>query len=112
MTQRTRPLNRRACETIDVCHEGHAVALTASRRGDGTILEMFLSSPKTGTGIAAVAHDAAIVISIALQSCTTVADLLHSIKRNADGNPSSLIGTALDALARLEMGAGNGGGGQ
>lgn len=100
--ERRRLPNRRRSLSFPVEYEGQRFTASVSQFADGRIAELFLTSPKTGTGIAAVAHDAAIIISIALQSGVTVEALVHSIKRTVTGEPASLIGAALIAVAAIE----------
>jgi hypothetical protein len=98
MTERAKLPNRRRHHALNVEHNGHPFALGFSSYRDGSPAEIFLSSPKVGTAIEAVARDAAIIVSIALQHSADLEVLAHAITRDDDGRPASLIGTALDAL--------------
>jgi hypothetical protein len=67
MIVRERLPNRRRCETVDLDHAGHRFTLTTGYYRDGRIAEIFISSSKPGSPIEAIARDAAVTVSIALQ---------------------------------------------
>jgi hypothetical protein len=97
--------NRRASVTFDIRHEGQAFAETLSHFSDGRTAELFLNSRGSSTSsIAALAHDASILISLGLQTGLTLEQLVHSIKKTASGEPASLIGAALMAALEVERG--------
>jgi hypothetical protein len=50
------------------------------------------------TAIEAVARDAAIIVSIALQHGADIEVISHALTRDDDGRPASLIGAAVEAL--------------
>ncbi len=66
---------------------------------DGRIAEIFLSSHKPGSPIEAIARDAAVTVSIALQFGADLKTVRQSLTRDHDGGPATLLGTALDILA-------------
>jgi hypothetical protein len=105
MTAAARKLlpNRRASETFNFAHQGHDYIATVSRDNSGKVAEIFLNASKSGTAIEAYAHDAALMISIALQYGVPLSALCHAVKRDSGGHPSSPIGTALDQLARGDL---------
>jgi hypothetical protein len=103
MTERLRLSTRRNALTFCLLFQGsHPITVTTSL-ASGCATEVFISTPKTGTALADAAHDAAILISIALQHGIRVAALAHSVKRDDDGRPASLVGLVLDALLALEV---------
>jgi ribonucleoside-diphosphate reductase alpha chain len=61
--------------------------------------EVFITGPKAGSDVEAVARDAAVILSIALQHGVPVDVMAHSITRNNDGSPSTIMGAVLDQLA-------------
>jgi hypothetical protein len=64
------------------------------------LAEIFLNVPgKVGTAIDAVARDAAIVASIALQHGCGAETLRHALTRNVNGSASGALGALLDRLA-------------
>lgn len=58
---------RRGAETCDFEHAGHRFAMTVGYFRDGRPAEIFLSSRHVGSPLEAIARDAAVVTSIALQ---------------------------------------------
>ena len=72
-------------------------------------MEVFIVGPKAGSSMAFILHDAAVVISIALQNGVEPVALAKSIARVPaptfyDGNntlPASIIGAVLSWLVRL-----------
>ena len=73
--------------------------MTAGFFNDGTFGEVFIDVAKSGADLQNIAHDAAVVISLALQHGVDVEALQHAITRNSDGAPSSILGVAIDAIA-------------
>lgn len=65
---------------------------------DGSIGEVFLNTMRFSTEMDAYARDAAIALSIAVQHGASLDTLRKAMTRNADGSPSSPIGTLLDVL--------------
>lgn len=105
MTARTRLPNRRHAETTDLPIGGMSIAATIGFDRAGNAAEVFLSGGKDGSGLAAILHDAAVIISIALQHGVPAEALAKSVARlpeRLDGPataPASPIGAALDLLA-------------
>jgi hypothetical protein len=64
---RQRLPNRRACESFEFRHDGFAFTASVGYFQDGRVAEIFLSSHKPGSPIEAIARDAAVTVSIALQ---------------------------------------------
>ncbi len=99
MTTRERLPNRRACESFEFRHAGLDFTLCAGSYPDGRIAEIFLSSQKLGSPIEAIARDAAVTVSIALQCGADLETIRAALTRGHDGGASSPLGAALDALA-------------
>jgi len=99
MSGRQRLPNRRACESFEFRHNGFAFTLSAGLYPDGRIAELFLSSTKSGSPIEAIARDAAIMASLALQFGVPIETIRAALTRDNDGGPATLLGAALDALA-------------
>jgi hypothetical protein len=99
MTFRERLPNRRRCETREFEHAGLSFTLCAGFYRDGRIAEIFLSSNKPGSPIEALARDAAVTVSIALQHGANIETVRSALTKDHDGGPATLLGAALDCLA-------------
>jgi hypothetical protein len=100
MTQhpRQRLPNRRRCESFEFRHAGLDFTLAAGFYPDGRVAEIFLSSHKPGSPIEAIARDAAVTVSIALQFGADLETIRAALTRDHDGGPATLLGAAFDAL--------------
>src|SRR3981189_2093758 len=99
MTVRERLPNRRRCESFEFRHAGLDFTLAAGFYPDGRVAEIFLSSHKPGSPIEAVARDAAVTVSIALQFGADLETIRQALTKDHDGRPATALGAALDALA-------------
>jgi hypothetical protein len=99
MTTRERLPNRRSCESFEFRHAGLDFTLCAGSYPDGRIAEIFLSSHKPGSPIEAIARDAAVTVSIALQFGADLETIRAALTRDHDGGPATALGAALDAIA-------------
>jgi hypothetical protein len=99
VTERQRLPNRRQCESFEFTHAGLDFTLCAGNYPDGRVAEIFLSSHKPGSPIEAIARDAAVTLSIALQFGAGLETIRAALTREHDGGPATLLGAALDALA-------------
>lgn len=99
MSNRERVPNRRRCETFEFAHGRITFALSAGYYCDGRLAEIFISAPQIGSAIEAIARDAAIVTSIALQFGADLAILRAALTRDHDGGPATPLGAALDAIS-------------
>ena len=88
-------------ETFTVIHWDQPFVVTVGFFDDGTPGEVFVDSRKTGGDVEAIARDAAVVISLALQHGAAVETLRHAITRSSNGAPSSILGAVIDALAAI-----------
>jgi len=98
MTRERLP-NRRRCESFEFEHAGLRFTLSIGFYLDGRIAEIFLSSHKPGSPIEAIARDAAVTVSIALQHGAYLETIRRALTKDHDGGPATLLRTALDALA-------------
>ncbi len=112
---RERLPDRRASEVMEFNHietNGNKSPFTSTVGfyPDGRIGEMFIYAQKSDSAIGLICHDAAVLISIALQCGATIDELRASVARTAmdGGKPQSIIGTALDVLAVREAENGEG----
>jgi hypothetical protein len=99
VTTRERLPNRRSCESFEFRHAGLDFTLCAGSYSDGRIAEIFLSSHKPGSPIEAIARDAAVTVSIALQFGADLETIRAALTRDHDGGPATALGAALDAIA-------------
>jgi hypothetical protein len=97
---RNRLPNRRACETIAFEHGGADFTMTAGHYSDGRLGEIFITAAHANSALDALASDAAIAISFALQHGADLASIRAAMKRNSSGEPSSPIGQALDLIEK------------
>ncbi|WOJ89860.1 hypothetical protein RZS28_00655 [Methylocapsa polymorpha] len=98
MTSRERLPHRRRQESFEFFHAALGFTLGVGRYHDGRVGEIFLSAHKVGSPIEALARDAAIVLSIALQHGADLDVIRSALTSDSDGGPASLIGAAIDAL--------------
>jgi hypothetical protein len=96
--QRERLPNRRACETSSFEHAGAGFTMSIGRYDDGRPGELFIGADHANSALDALASDAAIAISFALQHGADLSSIRAAMKRSASGAPSSPIGAALDRV--------------
>ena len=96
---------RRASETFDLKFWGQSFTVTVGFYPDGTPGEVFVDTRKTGGDVEAIARDAAVVISLALQHGTPIATIRRAITRDGNGASSSVLGAVIDALPATPRGA-------
>jgi hypothetical protein len=97
--RRQRLPNRRQCVSVEFSHAGLGFTLCAGFYKDGRIAEIFLSSHRPGSPIEAIARDAAVTVSIALQFGADLQTIRAALTKDHDGAPATLLGAALGALA-------------
>ncbi len=105
---RQRLPNRRAALTEDISVGGHVYSATIGFDQRGQPKEIFLSGAQAASDMGAILADTSVVVSIALQCGVAAEAMAHSVSRvphQVDGppvHPASVIGAALDLLARVE----------
>jgi hypothetical protein len=82
---RQRLPNRRQCESFEFRHAGLDFTLCAGSYPNGRIAEIFLSSHKPGSPIEAIAREAAVTVSIALQFGADLETIRAALTRDHDG---------------------------
>jgi hypothetical protein len=94
--------NRRRGETFDVKHGGQAsiFQVTVGYYPNGSVGEVFIAGSKSGTAFEAVARDGAVLLSLALQHGVPLETIRHAITREANGEPSTIIGAVVDKLSK------------
>lgn len=116
MTRRRRLPNRREAVTESIeffAGDGRIARYEAAVGFDelGRAKELFLSGAKAGSDMAATLADTAVALSVALQHGVSATSMAVSIARVAPadglraGTPASVVGAALDLLARYERAA-------
>ena len=95
--------NRRLAETFEFTVAGLPYTCTVGRFPDGSIAELFLNSHKSDSAADTNARDAAIVFSIAVQCGADPELIRRALSRNAQGQASAPLGTALDLIAPVEV---------
>jgi hypothetical protein len=95
---------RRRCSTRNFQHAGARFAVTVGYFEDGRIGEVFISGERPGSGLDLLAHDASIILSIGLQFGADLQTLRHGLTKDHDGSPATLLGSALAALAVVDIG--------
>jgi hypothetical protein len=108
MTRRLRLPNRRPCETTTISFrrsDGSIAEFQATAGFDpvGRVREVFLSSGRPGSDNDALLNDAAVAISVSLQSGVPATAMAVSTGRTTGDQPVSAIGAALAWLAALEL---------
>lgn len=101
MSRRHRLPNRRYREGFDLRHgnidyrvcvgvdwDGHS--------GSGRLAEIFLSTPKTGTSLDALARDAGLLFSLLVQHGCPVETILSALTRDNEGRPAGALGRAIE----------------
>jgi len=101
MTDRNRLSNRRAAETFELKLNGTVFVITVGCYPSGEIAEVFVSGPKAGSELDAVARDSAVLLSIALQHGVPLDVIRHALTREGNGAPSTVIGAVVDRWCAL-----------
>lgn len=64
------------------------------------VREVFIDAGQAGDTLAALARDAAILISLCLQHGVSARSLAGALTRGADGEPMTIAGAAMDLIER------------
>lgn len=99
---------RRSSISFTIEFQGERYDVTTGFYKDGRLGEVFINRRRAGTSgngaarlgeqLDAACRDAAIMISYALQYGATLADLKHSITRDDDSSPMSIVGAIVDSV--------------
>ncbi len=99
--------NRRLSEIHEIEVAGQAYSVSFGFYENGSVGEIFLFGPKSGSTMAAVLSDAAILASLALQFGAPPGALARSMSRipidpwGTAREPASPVGAAMDLLAAV-----------
>jgi hypothetical protein len=100
---RARLPNRRRAVALELVHRDRQFRAHVGFFDDDTPAELFINAEKQNSPLDAFANDGSILLSQLLQRGATLAEIGHSLKRNPDGSPASVIGEAVDALKRIPV---------
>jgi hypothetical protein len=102
---------RRPVQTLELRHRTETAEQTYqisvgyfTDGGKLTPAEVFLNGAKVGSGVEAIARDAAVLLSIAMQFGVPLEVLAGAITRDTAGAPSSVIGAVVDKLLEDKQG--------
>lgn len=104
MSNRIAPPSRRPAEIVSMKYPPNSwgaptYIVSFGRDAAEHINEVFVSSSRPSGSLADVIRDASIIISIALQSGTSIEGLRGKITRLSDGAAASIIGGVIDLIA-------------
>jgi len=99
---------RRPTFTFDIHDEGGRIDMTVAysifeppgSAPPHTVAEIFVTSRKIGSGMEAVARDAAILLSLAVQYGCPLDTIRGALTRNQDGSAQSLMGRVVDRVMK------------
>lgn len=103
MTRARLPNRRRAVTTTIALPGWPAAHATVGIDATGRVREIFIRAAKPASDLDRVLDDAAVCVSVALQHGARAGDLAASIARRL-GEPSTVIGAALDFAASIDGG--------
>jgi hypothetical protein len=106
MTDRHILPQRRSTFTLDMRDDSGRVDLTVAYSTfeppgappPHTVAEIFVTARKIGSSMEAIARDAAILLSLALQYGCPIDTIRHALTRNQDGSAQSLMGRVVDRV--------------
>ena len=90
--------SRRGAETIKFTFSDFTWYATVGRFDDGKLAEVFLSTAKSGNSLRALAEDAAIAASLALQHGCPAETLRSALTRDSRGEPATPLTAILDKV--------------
>jgi hypothetical protein len=97
-TRETLP-NRREREGFDFEHAGVKYTACVGRFNDGRVGEIFLSTTKAGTDVDAIARDAALLFSLAVQHGCPLETIRAALSRDNRGEAAGALGHAIEMLS-------------
>ena len=100
MAERRRLPARRCCVTHALRHAGSMYQITIGYFAEGQVGEIFIDGPRIGSEVAHIAHDTAVLVSIAMQYRVPIEVMRGAVGRNtATGVAHSVTGAILDLVA-------------
>ena len=98
---RVKPTNRRATVNFDVDHDGQSYSVGIGHSDAAATsppIEVFVSAHKTASMMEALARDAAILVSFAIQYGVPLDELQLAITRGDHDEPATVVGAVIDAM--------------
>jgi len=95
---RDRLPNRRTSQNIAFGRDNLNYQMTIGLYPDGRVGEIFLNAEHANSLLDVLAHDAAILASLALQYGAPLSEITHALRRDAQGVAASPIGAAMDLI--------------
>jgi len=98
--------NRRESFNCTIEFQGERYDITTGFYEDGRLGEIFINrirdktAARLGQHLDAVCRDTAILMSMSLQYGAKLSDMKHSITRDEDGSPMSILGAIVDASSK------------
>jgi len=103
---RERLPNRRPSTTQTLVIGGVVAHVSIGFAPDGSAREMFLRSPHPASEVDLILDDIGVLVSLLLQHGYRAGDLRRRLGTNSAGQPSSIVGLALQLAERLELESG------
>lgn len=93
------PPDRRDGELVTFDHDGVRYTAQFSRDESGAVSELFLNCGKEGTTANIVARECAVILSIAVQSGTSLETIFAALPKLQDGKAAGPVGKALTLIS-------------
>jgi hypothetical protein len=94
---------RRPVATFELHHDNQTYQISVGYFCDGNRLEpaeVFVNGAKVGSMVEAIARDAAVLLSIAMQYGVPLKVLAGAVTREGDNSAASIIGRIVDRLCK------------
>lgn len=95
---RERLPQKRSHQIVEFEHQGITYRAGLGFFEDGRLAEVFIDAGKEGSGVNVAARDAAVVLSLALQSGCDTETIRHALVKLPDGSGSGPLGRLFDIL--------------
>ena len=100
MTRTSLPA-RRIQYTSEITHEGFLYSVSVGCHANGRPGEIFIQAHKAASPLEAVARDAAILLSLAIQHGVPLQQMREAVTRDGRGQPATIVGAVLDAMLEV-----------
>ena len=90
---------RRASETFDLRFWNQSFSVSVGFYPDGMIGEVFVDSRKNGGDVEAIARDAAVVLSLALQHGTHIETIRCAVTRGSRSEAASILRAVVNYIS-------------
>lgn len=91
---------RRRSETFNLRYgdQNMLFTVTIGFYDDGRVGEVFIDGAKFGSGMADIARDGAVLLSLALQHGVPLPTMCHAVCRDKAGSATTIIGAVIDRI--------------